>query len=421
MTIPAGEVSYSQWTGNGVADTFDYDFKISAESHLKVTTTDLGGADTVLVLSSDYTVSGVGDDGGGSITLVAGALTSGFTILLEDNVPASQEVPFGNQSSFSGSLHETAFDKVTRIARKVLGLFDFALTLPNTVQGVSTELPKPTANTLLGWNSGATAIENKVVVENGVVGDGTIITAKIADDAVNSDKLAHQLTLFKKGADIASAAALSPGSDGNYFDVTGTTGITSIDTIGVGMLLRLHFDAALTMTHSAALDLGGLDINIKAGEEVELIEHSIGNWRLLNHWGARGTWDPALWDDTLNDPLVQYGFRQGYYAIRDGFCYFTGVLDVDNPGTLTQTDQAKVGGLPFARNSTNLAGGLTCYSVGPSNIPANAYVTGEFVNNGDDYVHLWAWDSAGFQTSLLINELLNGGSGTMHFSGSYKV
>ena len=54
---------------------------------------------------------------------------------------------------------------------------------------------------------------------------------------------------WKKGADLSSANALTLGSDGNAFDITGTTAITSISTRGVGAIILLHFDGALTLTH----------------------------------------------------------------------------------------------------------------------------------------------------------------------------
>jgi len=43
-----------------------------------------------------------------------------------------------------------------------------------------------------------------------------------------------------KGADIASATALTLGTDGNAFDVTGTTTITSIGTQGIGSHVNIH-------------------------------------------------------------------------------------------------------------------------------------------------------------------------------------
>lgn len=93
---------------------------------------------------------------------------------------------------------------------------------------------------------------------------------------------------WAKGADVASAATLTLGDDGNYFDITGTTAITSIASKGVGTVVKLHFDAALTLTHHAT-DLvlsGGADITTAAGDEAEFIEYAAGDWRCTNYQRA---------------------------------------------------------------------------------------------------------------------------------------
>ena len=90
---------------------------------------------------------------------------------------------------------------------------------------------------------------------------------------------------FSKGADVVSAAALTLGTDGNYFDVTGAVTITSIATAGVGTVVKLHFDAALTLTHHAT-DLilpGGANIVTAAGDEAEFVEYAAGDWRCTNY------------------------------------------------------------------------------------------------------------------------------------------
>lgn len=96
---------------------------------------------------------------------------------------------------------------------------------------------------------------------------------------------------LNKGADIASAAALPVLTDGNYFDVTGTTTITSINTTKVGNVIRLHFDGILTLTHEAT-DLilpTGADIVTATGDEAEFIEYATGDYRCVSYTRADGT------------------------------------------------------------------------------------------------------------------------------------
>lgn len=73
---------------------------------------------------------------------------------------------------------------------------------------------------------------------------------------------------WKKGGDIASAAPLVLGTDGNYFDVTGTTGFSAI-TVAAGTLFMLQFDGALTITHGSGITLpGAANITTAAGDHL---------------------------------------------------------------------------------------------------------------------------------------------------------
>lgn len=97
-------------------------------------------------------------------------------------------------------------------------------------------------------------------------------------------------TTWKHGNDVASAAALTLG-DGNIFDITGTIGITSIGTKGVGTIIVLHFDGILTLTHNAT-DLvlpNGANITTAAGDIAIFEEYAAADWRLINYtFGTQG-------------------------------------------------------------------------------------------------------------------------------------
>lgn len=112
----------------------------------------------------------------------------------------------------------------------------------------------------------------------------------ITNQATGETKRIAQRDLIRwvKGADIASAAALSPGADGSAFDVTGTVAITSINTVGIGTLILLHFDGILTLTHHATnLVLpGGTNITTAAGDEGIFYEYNTGQWRCVGYSGG---------------------------------------------------------------------------------------------------------------------------------------
>jgi hypothetical protein len=95
---------------------------------------------------------------------------------------------------------------------------------------------------------------------------------------------------WSKGSDVASGTALTLGADGNYFDITGTTTITSISALAVGTVVMLHFDGILWIAHHAA-DLilpGAANILTAAGDEVVFVEYATGDWRCISYTKASG-------------------------------------------------------------------------------------------------------------------------------------
>lgn len=113
----------------------------------------------------------------------------------------------------------------------------------------------------------------------GITGDDLIEGHKVFNGQVTHGNT----TTFHKGVDVVSSTVLTTAI-GNYFDVTGTTNISSIATKGVGTVLKLHFNQILTLIHSANLSLpGGGNLETVSGDEVELVEYTTGQWRLTNY------------------------------------------------------------------------------------------------------------------------------------------
>lgn len=95
----------------------------------------------------------------------------------------------------------------------------------------------------------------------------------------------NKTVTWKKGNNVVAAAALPVLADGNYFDVTGATTITSINTLGAGTTIKLHFNSALTLTDNGTDIIlpSTSNIAVKAGDEAEFFEISTGSWRLTNY------------------------------------------------------------------------------------------------------------------------------------------
>ncbi|KYK44553.1 hypothetical protein A1D31_14245 [Bradyrhizobium liaoningense] len=111
MTVASETNRSGPYTGNGVTTSFDYDFRILDAEHIRVIRAQ-GSIETQLTLNVDYTVSGVGDDGGGSIaTTVAPSALQTITMLRD--VPFTQEIDLENQGPYFAETMEGALDLAT--------------------------------------------------------------------------------------------------------------------------------------------------------------------------------------------------------------------------------------------------------------------------------------------------------------------
>lgn len=211
MTVPS-QTNRDQQVGNGVTTVFTVPFRILDQTHIEVLRT-ISGVTTTLVLTTDYTVSGVGG-ANTTVTFVA-APAAGATLTFLRNVPLTQETDYVPNDPFPAESHERALDKLTMIAQQQEELIDRSMTLPPQVSGVSTELPAPVANTLFGWNPGANAIQNFPL-------------SSIATSIVYGNKL---YDIFAgTGAQTVFTLTQDPGSLGNLnISIDGATQVPGTD------------------------------------------------------------------------------------------------------------------------------------------------------------------------------------------------
>lgn len=154
------------------------------------------------------------------------------------------------------------------------------------VDGVSADTIKKYNDQNL--ESGDIEVGQKVwVVHDGTNWQMISPTATVADTTLSNTF--SQMQIWSKGADIASASPLVLGTDGNYFDVTGTTGFSSI-TVSAGTLFMLQFDGALTLTHGASLDLPGeANITTAAGDRLIAFAEAADTVQVLAYSKADGS------------------------------------------------------------------------------------------------------------------------------------
>jgi len=113
MTLPAGGTSEIEAYITVDAQTIAFPSYFLLETDLEVTRTDQATTPvtTLLVIGSDYDVSGAGNELGGSITLKAGVADVGDQIVIKRQPPCSQLVKFDYNKRFASRTNEKAHDK----------------------------------------------------------------------------------------------------------------------------------------------------------------------------------------------------------------------------------------------------------------------------------------------------------------------
>lgn len=111
-----------------------------------------------------------------------------------------------------------------------------------------------------------------------------ILASKLNLSSVAQDiAMSSSEFLWAKGSDIASGTSITLGTDGNVFDITGTTTIQTITAKQAGSVVVLHFDGALTLTDDTGnLELQGSDLTVAAEDEV-ILKCDGTNWHLVAH------------------------------------------------------------------------------------------------------------------------------------------
>ena len=136
-----------------------------------------------------------------------------------------------------------------------------------------------------------------------------------------------------KGGDLTSASPLVIDTDGEYFDVTGTTGFAAM-TVAVDRQFTLQFDGALIMTHHATnLDLPGeANITTVAGD-VAVFQSTVANQvQCISYTRATGV--PVVVTSTATElNLIDGGTARGTTALASG----DGIL-INDAGTMAMTN-----------------------------------------------------------------------------------
>ena len=189
MTV-ADNTSRNQYTATSGQTVFAYTFEIVDKSHIVVLKNG-----TTLSEGTDYTVSNVGNDNGGNVTLTSGA-TAGDILTLYRDMPYSRTQNYTNSGDFLASEVNADFDDLWLAGEQTNRSFSQSIRKPITdSDSISMELPEAAdrANKFVLFDStGAVGVESlssgtgpTVIGRQNFTGNGSTTVFTLAADAGN--------------------------------------------------------------------------------------------------------------------------------------------------------------------------------------------------------------------------------------------
>jgi len=285
MTL-SSETVRTSYDGDDATVAFSTVFVFWDDSDVRVVHRDSSGTETVYVKGTNYTLTG-GSGAVGTVTTKTGfTLATGEKLIVISDRANTQATTFATGGSFPSANAERAIDQIVRLVQQDAEELGRKVGFSETSSNSDVDLPDLVADELWQVNSAGTALQSVAFgsissaelttpVSLALGGTATDLSSPTAKDIIRIDSAGTGMEgrnlsetvadLFVKGADIASADPLVIGTDGHYFDVTGTTTFDE-QTVAAGRLYMLQFDGALTMTDDADHDLGGSNITTVAGD-----------------------------------------------------------------------------------------------------------------------------------------------------------
>jgi hypothetical protein len=221
--------SPDQYSGNGSTTAFAYSFVCYDQDNLEVYLTDTStNVDTLLTLTTDYTVSLDSDFVGGTVTLNV-APTNTQRVTIARNQPLLQGQDYRTAGRFPSEATERALDELTIITQDLKNESERTVRLPVTASTSATvELPLPSAGKAFRWNAAGTALEEFTPTssESAILdvfatqAGGTYANASVASDA-------HRALAIGSGASVGAA-------DDDGVAIGTTAAVTAEDGTAIG-------------------------------------------------------------------------------------------------------------------------------------------------------------------------------------------
>jgi hypothetical protein len=270
MALNEVDPAANRSTANGVTTVFPYTFEIATKNDIEVLV-DL----TVKTVDVDYTVSGVGDSGGGNITFVAAPANLAIVTRLRKQ-PAVQSSAYTANEGFPHTRVEADFDKLWMAVQQLREQLHRALLLPKSSALVDQGMDVPVVGSFargkvgggIDWATlvSAGSIAVPVPVNQGGTGATTAADARtnlgisaltevldtdfrVIDNVDNTKKIAFEVS----GISTGTTRIITPPNANLTLPTVAAKGDVAVGTgAGVLSVLTVGANGTLPMARSTA-------------------------------------------------------------------------------------------------------------------------------------------------------------------------
>ena len=320
MTISSTLRKAGPYVGNGVATSFVFSFKVFDASEIVVTRTSVtAGTETVLVLTTDYTVTLNADQNtnpGGTVTYNPSGvpMTSTYNLTITSDVLQTQETDIPNAGGWYPEVAEDAWDKNTILTQQLKEVQDRTLQFP-VADANPPQLPafSARANRVLGFdgNGALTTYPTTSGVIAGSFADTTIATAGQTVIPVRAYVMGvNTLAVFLNGVRQEYGVDYTETTTTSYTFVSGlTAGDKVISVIGQEQAGVGAVDSAL-VSYLPAIGQTPTDVETKLRESV-----SVKDFGVIGDGSDETTKIIAAIDFAMTGNLELY-FPPGTYGVN---------------------------------------------------------------------------------------------------------
>jgi len=273
------------FTLNQTTSAFPFTFRAltTALSDIKCIVT-TNSTDHILTYLTDYTITVSTTGVGGTVNLISPTTLSKGTLTVYRETTNKQESDYDDYNQFPADTLETDLDRRTLISQEQAESLTRTLLLSISVSGATTTLPAPVSNKVLGWNAGATAIENKVAIDADVASaaSSSATVALAAQSAASSSASAAA-----SSATAASVSTTAAASHATTALSASTTAVKNDGTVNPTNLLSNGDFESWSAGTSAAPD--GWTVSGTVAREATTIKQGTYSAKLTTAGGGGGS------------------------------------------------------------------------------------------------------------------------------------